>query len=640
MAPPRHTEKFGGLCANIFLFLWIVPVLFVYVYHTMPTVVLLAILMLLVASLAPMHMENGPALSCSLSAGLILSTMVGLHCYYAHVRPLKRLIDGSTYSGVYAQSPALAYSDAAVLRFAGNATVDDTKSVGMTTLDGGIQRYCVAPVSDINSVGRVEFWAVGLNCCGVMGDFECDQSREPSAHDGVVVPDPITGDSAFYDGIGKFLAPPTARRDIFLDAIKLAEGTHGLVSSAQPVLVRWISQSRNDLISSAWVSILLNLMAALFAASLAAVFLTFAILYPESLHKIWATKLEPSLERAQEFLLGPSSQLPQPHAAPPVTVAAANAPRPAPRNFLKEQWEATVKGSREAWTLGLVIPFLVMLSSVVCWSCMQCFQWGELYEGLFVTILILVVVALLMGRHTFVYGILALVVALVGTYIGRQNYYANTFHYCAATGRRSYSNVLPGAPAAEYQDAGKLTFADGAKANGTQSVGYRFRGITYCAAPIVSEECAPPDPSVLQQAAPSCNGSSPVPVRSDFWAVGIGCCQARGGFECKGDADGEGSRTGVILRDSGEEGIEDDVRRSYLRAIKASSDLHNLPVSEEPALLMWGNDLDGLRTEWLNRTFFVIMVTLLLSFIFLGTLVGCFLAFTADDKRKPRRYHQ
>ena len=43
-------------------------------------------------------------------------------------------------------------------------------------------RYCVAPILDPSSTTRVEFWAVGMDCCAERGDFQCgDATAEGTA---------------------------------------------------------------------------------------------------------------------------------------------------------------------------------------------------------------------------------------------------------------------------------------------------------------------------------------------------------------------------------------------------------------------------------------------------------------------------
>jgi len=86
--------------------------------------------------------------------------------------------------GATAGTPAPARSDAAVISFAtvknGTAwtSVDATRAAGYRAGD----IYCAAPILDpkvaLGDIMRVEFWAIGINCCDDFGSFTCDQSRE------------------------------------------------------------------------------------------------------------------------------------------------------------------------------------------------------------------------------------------------------------------------------------------------------------------------------------------------------------------------------------------------------------------------------------------------------------------------------
>ena len=41
-----------------------------------------------------------------------------------------------------------------------------------------------------SSKNRVQFWAIGKDCCDSLGDFHCDDSRKANANSGVAPPDP------------------------------------------------------------------------------------------------------------------------------------------------------------------------------------------------------------------------------------------------------------------------------------------------------------------------------------------------------------------------------------------------------------------------------------------------------------------
>merc|ERR1719482_832301 len=143
----------------------------------------------------------------------------------------------------------------------------------MANLDVGIHTFCVAPIVDDTSTGRVEFWAVGVDCCKNRGDFVCDDAGVANVRSGVVLSD-RNHDDVLFETFGRKLAPALERRDLFLKAIQRAEHVHGLVSAENPVLVRWTLTSRETLTEQATVRLATALVVAGLVAGLVAVMLT------------------------------------------------------------------------------------------------------------------------------------------------------------------------------------------------------------------------------------------------------------------------------------------------------------------------------------------------------------------------------
>lgn len=135
-----------------------------------------------------------------------------------------------------AQTSAGARVDAAVVGFwntASNSTfagtsVDTTRSAGYKD----DLRYCVAPVLSPDSISggliRVNYWAVGIDCCQHVGSFYCDDSRSSTGGYGVVALD------------GGFPCP-TCNNEKFRRAVEKAEAAHGLVSTSGALFVRYVS---------------------------------------------------------------------------------------------------------------------------------------------------------------------------------------------------------------------------------------------------------------------------------------------------------------------------------------------------------------------------------------------------------------
>eukprot|EP00928_Gymnodinium_smaydae_P022395 TRINITY_DN18828_c0_g1_i1.p1 TRINITY_DN18828_c0_g1~~TRINITY_DN18828_c0_g1_i1.p1 ORF type:complete len:449 (+),score=88.60 TRINITY_DN18828_c0_g1_i1:86-1432(+) len=135
---------------------------------------------------------------------------------------------GAVYDSVAADTPAGARSDAAVLNFGPDTLVDVSRSAGYR--DGSI--YCVAPIvspataSSLTGLTRVNYWAIGVDCCQSFGGFTCGDSRNYKGATGVVMLD---------DGF----PCPGCNADEFRKAIAKAEAEHDLVSSPAVLMVRW-----------------------------------------------------------------------------------------------------------------------------------------------------------------------------------------------------------------------------------------------------------------------------------------------------------------------------------------------------------------------------------------------------------------
>jgi len=156
---------------------------------------------------------------------------------------------GSQPHATSAMTPAIIRADAGIIRFfnsptvtgygvnvtfAANAThsyansnVDPERGAGYHDGD----TYCVAPV--LNSVlaeaalKRVNYWAVGINCCSALGSFYCDDSRKHGGKYGMVLVD-------------HGFPCPGCNKAQFKEAIRMAEAAHGLVSAPGALYVRWV----------------------------------------------------------------------------------------------------------------------------------------------------------------------------------------------------------------------------------------------------------------------------------------------------------------------------------------------------------------------------------------------------------------
>lgn len=145
----------------------------------------------------------------------ICSTAVGYISYETAFSHYSFLHESNSYVNVLATESALGYADAGKIVFADGTRVDTGRSVGFK--DG--LTYCVAPIMDEMTMGAVEFWAVGIDCCGVRGGFQCDDVGTPKAISGVVM----------RDAMGNY-----AR------AVRQAEAAFEMAASTKPLFVRWV----------------------------------------------------------------------------------------------------------------------------------------------------------------------------------------------------------------------------------------------------------------------------------------------------------------------------------------------------------------------------------------------------------------
>lgn len=174
-------------------------------------------------------------LGISMSASVILGAFLGLYCYDTYGIFVNFYRNSRTYTNVVPSEPSASVADAGRLVFTDESTVDGTKSVGYAAPNG--KKYCIAPIRDFSDTARVEFWAVGIDCCGWESEFTCDASTNPDAHGGIVV----------FDNMGLF---NPSNRDWYILTMKKAEAEFDLVSVEKPVYVRWVANDELSKLSS------------------------------------------------------------------------------------------------------------------------------------------------------------------------------------------------------------------------------------------------------------------------------------------------------------------------------------------------------------------------------------------------------
>lgn len=134
---------------------------------------------------------------------------VGSRVQNRYMAPFWAVDSGAVYAQVDSSSPAALYTDSSVVSFRSGTTIDQRKSVGY--MRQGIV-YCVAPMMSISESASVpEFWAVGRNCCGLRGSFDCGDAN-------------LTSNSTRrISGVRWFRDAET-----FTEAVRMAVSTYGM----------------------------------------------------------------------------------------------------------------------------------------------------------------------------------------------------------------------------------------------------------------------------------------------------------------------------------------------------------------------------------------------------------------------------
>jgi len=208
--------------------------------------------------------------------GVFSGTFWGAICYRNFGYFVQRYSKSRIYPSVDPYQGADSVADGALLVFAKEARVATDKSGGFLGADGVL--YCVAPILGYDEPEHIEFWAVGVDCCKLSGNFTCDSAADTAARGGAIVfggPGSKGGGpfgpifAAIFGQSGFSSADAdAAMKEKFQPAIKKVEAQFSLPSSSggDPTLVRWmlvdnLKQLSRDHLLSAW---LFSLLAALF----------------------------------------------------------------------------------------------------------------------------------------------------------------------------------------------------------------------------------------------------------------------------------------------------------------------------------------------------------------------------------------
>merc|ERR1719240_1203144 len=102
---------------------------------------------------------------------------------------------------------------------------------------------------------RIDFWAIGINCCGKRRDFNCDGGKDKQARNAVILRE--TG-----------AEQPGGARDQLMNAIQQSVAANGLMIPDHPMFVRWgpdATALKNDFKTRAVGALILTAMIGLLA---------------------------------------------------------------------------------------------------------------------------------------------------------------------------------------------------------------------------------------------------------------------------------------------------------------------------------------------------------------------------------------
>jgi len=248
---------------------------YTYGFMSLPSICILSSIFLLMSSGVLWVIKSEAKvllpLSMILPIAVVAGSIGGLYTYDVYAVYPNFYSNARVYSDVVPSQTSAAVADAGKLVFSSSSFVDRNHSTSYTTERGSI--YCVAPVMDPTQEPKVEFWAVGINCCSVTGtkmDFTCDAAEDKDAHGGIVVFD----NNNFFS---------KSRFDEYTMARKKAEATFKFISTPSPAYVRWVREDNLDMLKHEYeMKTVGTLLAWSFLYALLSAGLVFAINRPKA----------------------------------------------------------------------------------------------------------------------------------------------------------------------------------------------------------------------------------------------------------------------------------------------------------------------------------------------------------------------
>lgn len=488
----------GQFFCLFFLYLGVIPFLFVFVYHLMPTTVIVFIFFEMCVDLVPLVFNRGdtvvsepvgPLLAAAMIACTTIISLSSMHLYWNHVQPMRALMTAREYHGVYPQLAAVAFKDASYIHFAGSVTVGVDEAVSIKSVDAAAVSFCAAPIKNRENTGRIEFWAIGVDCCGEhgLGKFECDNAAKwnSTGRTALVMQNPRDD---LFDSVGKYIAPYMVRRDMFQLGIRKAERTKGLVSPKEPMLVRLTEDSKESLIVQEVIKVAVRFVFNAIASAVMAFGLLklknrFTALRAQARFEKFGTESAEVSTRLHEFL----------HAATDKARGHQQKIAEDADKLLRNVIQRPPLSKWDMALMGVTLPYCVMLGCAFLGTYSGCWRNGSYIYAPIMTMLGLFIMALLATPNRRINALFFILMATTGLYIGYWNYNTNMFHYCEIESRRSYSNVLADDNSETYRDAGTLSFDASAFLVQNYSSGFLYQDNVYCVAPIMSRDSCTED---------------------------------------------------------------------------------------------------------------------------------------------------
>mmetsp|Transcript_56247 Transcript_56247/g.162984 ORF Transcript_56247/g.162984 Transcript_56247/m.162984 type:complete len:325 (+) Transcript_56247:115-1089(+) len=232
------TVAYVGICGLTSLWLG--------TYALLLSVLLLLLQVAVAAEAFDLRHHSMPWLLMIWALTVAVAASVGVSNFHTSYEPYLAAKSGRFYNGVGADAKAAVLMDAGVITFDDAMVLDDSLAVGLS-LAGST--YCVAPILStggpspgasgaapagaVEAKAMVQFWAIGIDCCGSRSGFVCDDAGEASARSGLVWLDPAD----------KFDTSP--EQDHFAQAIEAACALHDLQTVPQPLLLHWVKEPKN-----------------------------------------------------------------------------------------------------------------------------------------------------------------------------------------------------------------------------------------------------------------------------------------------------------------------------------------------------------------------------------------------------------